>query len=132
MIKEAKMSDEDQKILIEADTCRKYVAPGLVQAGWDDEPHSFTEQATITDGRIIVVGDKPTRRKPKRSDYLLRYTRDIKLAVVEAKRKYMKPGDGLQQAKLRARKRDGVASIFGGVERLRDAVNQLQTLLYAT
>ena len=95
------MLDEDQEILIlnEADTCRKYVTPGLVQAGWDNEPHSFTEQATFTDGRIIVVGDKPTRRKQKRADYLLRYTRDIKLAVVEAKRKYLKPGDGLQQAK---------------------------------
>jgi type I restriction enzyme R subunit len=93
------MLDEDQDIWNEADTCRKYVTPGLVQAGWDNEPHSFTEQATFTDGRIIVVGDKPTRRKQKRADYLLRYTRDIKLAVVEAKRKYLKPGDGLQQAK---------------------------------
>ena len=93
------MLDEGQDLWNEADTCRKYVTPGLVQAGWDNEPHSFTEQATFTDGRIIVVGDKPTRRKQKRADYLLRYTRDIKLAVVEAKRKYMKPGDGLQQAK---------------------------------
>jgi type I restriction enzyme R subunit len=93
------MLDEDQDIWNEADTCRKYVTPGLVQAGWDNEPHSFTEQATFTDGRIIVVGDKPTRRKQKRADYILRYTRDIKLAVVEAKRKYKKPGDGLQQAK---------------------------------
>jgi type I restriction enzyme, R subunit len=93
------MLDEDQDIWNEADTCRKYVTPGLVQVGWDNEPHSFTEQATFTDGRIIVVGDKPTRRKQKRADYLLRYTRDIKLAVVEAKRKYKMPGDGLQQAK---------------------------------
>jgi type I restriction enzyme R subunit len=98
-IKGAKMLDEDHDIWNEADTCRKYVTLGLVQAGWDNEPHSFTEQATFTDGRIIVVGDKPTRRKQKRADYLLRYTRDIKLAVVEAKRKYKNPGDGLQQAK---------------------------------
>lgn len=27
----------------EADTCRKYVLPKLIEAGWDDEPHSFTE-----------------------------------------------------------------------------------------
>ena len=93
------MLDEDHDLCNEADTCRKYVTPRLVQVGWDNEPHSFTEQATFTDGRIIVVGDKPTRRKQKRADYLLRYTHDIKLAVVEAKRKYMKPGDGLQQAK---------------------------------
>ena len=30
----------------EADTCRKYVLPKLIDAGWDNEPHSFTEQRT--------------------------------------------------------------------------------------
>jgi hypothetical protein len=44
-------------LLNEADTCRKYVGPRLVQAGWDDEPHSFTGQQNFTDGRIFVVGD---------------------------------------------------------------------------
>ena len=42
----------------EADTCRKYVLPKLVETGWDDEPHSFTEQRTFTDGRIIVAGQR--------------------------------------------------------------------------
>ena len=37
----------------EADTCRKEVIPRLAAAGWDDDPHSFTEQRTFTDGRII-------------------------------------------------------------------------------
>ncbi|MEI6102748.1 MAG: DEAD/DEAH box helicase family protein [Methanothrix sp.] len=83
----------------EADTCRKYVEPRLVQAGWDDEPHSFTGQQNFTDGRIFVVGDKAKRKSRKRADYLLRYTRDFKIAVVEAKPKYKNPGDGLQQAK---------------------------------
>ena len=83
----------------EADTCRKYVEPRLIQSGWDNEPHSFTEQQNFTDGRIIIVGDKPKRRKKKRADYLLRFTRDFKIAVVEAKPKYKNPGDGLQQAK---------------------------------
>jgi type I restriction enzyme R subunit len=85
--------------LNEADTCRKYVIPKLIQAGWDTDPHSFTEQRNFTDGRIIVVGDKPKRRKQKRADYLLRFARDFTIAVVEAKPKYKKPGDGLQQAK---------------------------------
>lgn len=31
-------------MITEADTCRKYVLPKLIQAGWDDDPHSFTEQ----------------------------------------------------------------------------------------
>jgi type I restriction enzyme R subunit len=74
--------------LNEADTCRKYVEPRLIQSGWDNEPHSFTEQQNFTDGRIIIVGDKPKRRKKKRADYLLRFTRDFKIAVVEAKPMY--------------------------------------------
>ncbi|MEO6665659.1 MAG: DEAD/DEAH box helicase family protein, partial [Nitrospiria bacterium] len=83
----------------EADTCRKYVLPKLVQAGWDNEPHSFTEQKTFTDGRIVPAGSKVSRRPQKRADYLLRYTRDFMIAVVEAKPTYKSPGDGLQQAK---------------------------------
>jgi type I restriction enzyme R subunit len=86
-------------LLNEADTCRKYVIPRLIQAGWDTDPHSFTEQRNFTDGRIIVVGDRPKRRKQKRADYLLRFTRDFTIAVVEAKPKYRKSGEGLQQAK---------------------------------
>ncbi len=85
--------------LSEADTCRKYVLPKLLAAGWDSEPHSIAEQRTFTDGRIFVVDSKTGRRKQKRADYLLRYTRDIALAVVEAKAEYKLPGDGLQQAK---------------------------------
>ena len=83
----------------EADTCRKYVLPKLIEAGWDEEPHSFTEQRTFTDGRIVVSGSKIRRKKQKRSDYFLRYTRDFPIAVVEAKADYKLPGDGMQQAK---------------------------------
>ncbi|HUU29437.1 MAG TPA: DEAD/DEAH box helicase family protein [archaeon] len=85
--------------LTEADTCRKYVVPKMVAAGWDQEPHSFTEQRTFTDGRIIVTGGIVRRDKQKRADFLLRYTRDFTIAVVEAKANYKTAGDGLQQAK---------------------------------
>jgi len=85
--------------MTEADTCRKYVLPKLIDAGWDNDPHSFTEQKTFTDGRIIVTGSLTHRRRQKRADYLLRYTRDFTIAVVEAKAAYKSPGDGLQQAK---------------------------------
>jgi len=85
--------------MTEADTCRKFVLPKLLAAGWDTEPHSIAEQRTFTDGRIYVVAGKAGRRKQKRADYILRYTRDIALAVVEAKAEYKLPGDGLQQAK---------------------------------
>lgn len=33
----------------EADTCRKYVLPKLIDASRDNDPHSFTEQKTFTD-----------------------------------------------------------------------------------
>jgi len=85
--------------MTEADTCRKYVVPLLVAAGWDNDPHSIAEQRTFTDGRIIAHGGQAKRRPGKRADYLLRYTRDFPVAVVEAKAIYKKPADGLQQAK---------------------------------
>ena len=86
-------------MITEADTCRKYVLPKLIDAGWDNEPHSFTEQKSFTDGRIMVVGNSAKRRPQKRADYLLRYRRDFTIAVVEAKAAYKLSGDGLQQAK---------------------------------
>jgi type I restriction enzyme R subunit len=86
-------------MITEADTCRKYVLPKLIAAGWDDDPHSFTEQKTFTDGRIVVLGEKVKRSRQKRADYLLRHTRDFLIGVLEAKAAYKSPGDGLQQAK---------------------------------
>ncbi len=85
-------------MITEADTCRKYVLPKLTAAGWDAAPHSFTEQKTFTDGRILLAGNKAHRGVQKRADYLLRYTRDFTIAVVEAKAAYKSPSDGLQQA----------------------------------
>ncbi len=70
-----------------------------MQAGWDEPPRSVTEQRTFTDGRIMVAGTKARRGPQKRSDYLLQYTRDFTIAVVEAKAAYKSPGTGLQQAK---------------------------------
>lgn len=83
----------------ESNTCRKYVEPKLNAAGWDDEPHSYTEQHGITDGRIQVIGNSVRRQRPKKADYLLRYTRDVAIAIVEAKADYKHAADGLQQAK---------------------------------
>jgi type I restriction enzyme, R subunit len=86
----------------EADTCRKLVVPKLQAAGWEIEPHSITEQRTITDGRIVPAGKGFIRRPPKRVDYLLCYTRDFPLAVIEAKASYRMASEGLQQAKVYA------------------------------
>jgi len=71
--------------LTEADTCRKLVVPKLQAASWDSDPHSIAEQRTITDGRIVPVGQGFVRKPPRRVDYLLRFERNFPLAVVEAK-----------------------------------------------
>jgi type I restriction enzyme R subunit len=84
-------------VITEADTCRKYVLPKLYASGWNDE--QISEQKSFTDGRIVPVGEKGRRLYPKRADYLLRYTRDLTIGVVEAKPAYKLCGDGLQQAK---------------------------------
>ena len=81
----------------EADTCREYVVPLLRAAGWSEE--RVTEQDAFTDGRITVVGDGGRRARGKRTDYLLRVSPDLPVAVVEAKREFRTPGAGLQQAK---------------------------------
>lgn len=83
----------------EADTCRKFVVPRLQAAGWDDEPHTIAEQRTVTDGRIVPAGRGFVRKPPKRVDYLLRYTRDFPLAIVEAKAGWRSAADGVQQAR---------------------------------
>jgi type I restriction enzyme R subunit len=83
----------------EADTCRLYVVPKLQAAGWDSDPHSIAEQRSFTDGRIIVRGNKAERKKGKRADFLLRYTRDFPIAVVEAKSEDEEAAAGLQQSK---------------------------------
>lgn len=98
----------------EADTCRKFVVPKLQASGWETEPHSILEQRPITDGRIVPRGKGYMRRPPKRAEYLLRYTPDFPIAVVEAKREGEKYGThGLQQAKGHTYSlRQGIAAGF--------------------
>lgn len=83
----------------EADTCREYVTPAIQAAGWGNSPFEIAEQRSFTDGRIVLSGRSAKRRESKRADYLLRYRRDLTLAVVEAKPFKTSAGDGLQQAK---------------------------------
>ncbi|MGO0305251.1 EcoAI/FtnUII family type I restriction enzme subunit R [Endozoicomonas acroporae] len=83
----------------EANTCRVYVTPALKEAGWDSSPHMLDEQYTFTDGRVELKGSSVIRGKRKRADYLLCYTRDYPIAVVEAKPEGESVGTGMQQAK---------------------------------
>ncbi len=83
----------------EADTCRTLITPKIIEAGWDASPHLIAEQHFFTDGRIVIIGRSAKRKQGKRADYILRYTRDFPLAVVEAKAESVPAGEGMQQAK---------------------------------
>jgi type I site-specific restriction endonuclease len=87
----------------EADTCRDYVLPALESSGWRRErlaeQYRIAPGYRITDGRVVFQGRRPTRADQVRADYVLELASGFPVAVVEAKREYAQPGDGLQQAK---------------------------------
>ena len=85
--------------MTEADTCREFVTPKLVEAGWGTAQHAIGEQRTFTNGRIIVTGGRVRRGKQRRADYLLYFRRDFPLAVVEAKEVGLPAETGVQQAR---------------------------------
>jgi len=82
----------------EANTCREYVEPKLERAGWEKEPHDYTEQYYFTDGKIRPKNNRKVRGKRNFVDYLLLYNGEFPIAVVEAKRKHKTPDEGLEQA----------------------------------
>ena len=87
----------NRKDLSERDICTKYIAPAVVNAGWDLKKQ-LREEYTFTDGRVIVRGDLTTRGKRKRADYILFYKPNLPIAVIEAKSNKYNSGHGMQQA----------------------------------
>ena len=87
----------------EANRCRKFVVPKLQAAGWDNEPHSIAEQRYFTDGRCADAGELP-------------FTQPDMLQIPTI----------TKHGKL-----NEIIGKFGGADQLRNAVNQLQSLLYA-
>lgn len=83
----------------EANTRHRLITPALQKAGWDSSPRVLDFEYAFTDGRIVIAGREGKRRERKVADYLLRYTRDFTLAVVEAKAEDVPAAEGLQQAK---------------------------------
>jgi len=72
----------------------------LTDSGW--LPDKIEPQYPITAGRVIFRGRRPDREEELRADYALEISPGFPIAVVEAKREYAKPADGLQQAKAYA------------------------------
>lgn len=75
------------------------VEPRLRASGWETAPHSISEQYRITKGRIVVAGQSARRKDALKADYLLRYTHDFSIAVVEAKAESEPVTNGVQQAR---------------------------------
>jgi hypothetical protein len=91
------------RYMTEADTCRTPVITALRVAGWEQPPHLLSKQHYFTDDRLVIVGLSAKRSLGKKADYILRYTRDVPIAFVEATAEHVNAGDGMQQAKDYAR-----------------------------
>lgn len=63
----------NQHLLTEAETCRLFVTPRLIEAGWDQFPHGIAEHRTFTDGRIYIV-----RRQGKSVKLMRRFSANKK------------------------------------------------------
>lgn len=89
----------DKKKLTERDICTKFIAPALVQAGWD-MMDQVREEVSFTAGPIRVRGNMAVRdkKKIKRADYILYYKPNRPIALIEAKDNKHSVGDGMQQA----------------------------------
>ena len=86
----------DKKSLTERDICTKYITPAIEKAGWD-KMTQIREEKGITDGRIQAQGQKASRLKHKKADYILS-KQDIDLAVIEAKNNKHSISSGIQQS----------------------------------
>lgn len=83
--------------LTEEDVKLKYITPAIEKSGWDKQ-HIFCEYH-ITDGAIHVQGNKISRGKAKKADYVLTYGKSHRpLAIIEAKRMKYDAGYGMPQA----------------------------------
>lgn len=91
------MDTLDKKKLSERDICTKFITPAITRSGWD--LHSqIREQVNVTKGRVLVKGTKISRATPKYADYILYYSSNLPLAVIEAKDNNHSIGAGMQQA----------------------------------
>ena len=87
----------NKKELSERDICTKIITPALTEAGWDID-FQVREEVALTNGKILVRGQKHKRGERKFADYILFYKPNIPIAVIEAKDNNHTIGDGMQQA----------------------------------
>ncbi|XVQ88444.1 EcoAI/FtnUII family type I restriction enzme subunit R [Microbispora siamensis] len=88
--------------LNESETRKSLIERHLKQSGWDRD--QIVDEYPITDGQIVVAAGRPRRKTPLRADYVLEYRPGLPVAVIEAKRTSIDPGDGIEQVKRYAKK----------------------------
>lgn len=87
----------DKKSLTEEDIKLCFITPAIVEkAGWQKE--LIKMEYYFTDGRVIFQGNVHARKQGKKADYLLHYSANNPIAIVEAKDNNKPVGAGLQQA----------------------------------
>ena len=71
--------------MTEADTRAVLIDPALNRAGWTrskvTREHYYRPDWAYTAGKVVLRGERAEREKPKRVDYLLRYTESFPIAV---------------------------------------------------
>ncbi|WP_158633070.1 EcoAI/FtnUII family type I restriction enzme subunit R [Amycolatopsis sp. WAC 01376] len=86
----------------EQETCRTFVVPALVASGWI-EKQQIREQYPINDGKMIASARRHRRGPAMVADYVLEYSDEVPVAVVEAKRTSSDVAKGIEQARRYAR-----------------------------
>ncbi|AKM83994.1 TPA: restriction endonuclease subunit R [Candidatus Campbellbacteria bacterium] len=85
----------------ESETRAEYIDPKLKEAGWGEmEDSKILREFVFTDGKIQAGG---IRGKQEIADYILVY-KNVKLAVIEAKKEGLYATEGVAQAKTYAQK----------------------------
>lgn len=87
----------DKKQMSEEDVKLNFVTPALLAKGWKDKITMET-QVRFTDGKINLRGNKVSREASKKADYILYYSKNNPLAVIDAKDNNHTVSHGMQQA----------------------------------
>lgn len=81
---------------LEKDTCEDLVLPALAEAGWS--PEMIRAEFPVRSDLVADAAGSERDLGDGRVDYVLEPFPGVPVAVVEAKREYRSPADGLQQA----------------------------------
>ena len=74
----------EKKQMTEEDIKLNYITPAIQSRGWKDR---ITMETAVyfTDGKINIQGNVAVRGARKKADYILYFTADNPIAIVEAK-----------------------------------------------